>query len=135
VQRKWQEEVREAKTSNAKTASWKGVKGKATKGIDWAMNKTTTSNLDFLGRLSDGNKSDVEDGHTHDGIEEGDTTKKTVGVEELLLIYPTTMGVPHDMMREEFVNTMLRTKTKGNNTHTFLQSFSLVKAKCPASEG
>lgn len=52
VQRKWQEEVREAKTSDAKTASWKGVKGKATKGINWAMNKTTTSNLDFLGKLS-----------------------------------------------------------------------------------
>jgi hypothetical protein len=112
VQRKWQEEVRQAKTSDAKTASWKGVKGKATKGINWAMNKTTTSNLDFLGRMSDGNKSDNEDGHTHDGVVEGDTTKKTVGVEELLLIYPPTFGVPQENMREEFVNTMLRTKTK-----------------------
>ena len=112
VQRKWQEEVRQAKTSDAKTASWKGVKGKATKGINWAMNKTTTSNLDFLGRMSDGNKSDNEDGHTHDGVEEGETTKKTVGVEELLLIYPPTFGVPQDHMREEFVNSMLRTKTK-----------------------
>lgn len=112
VQRKWQEEVRQAKTSDAKTASWKGVKGKATKGINWAMNQTTTSNLDFLGRLPDGNKSDHDDGHTHDGVEEGDTTKKTIGVEELLLIYPPTFGVPQEQMREEFVNSMLRTKTK-----------------------
>ena len=38
VQRKWQEEVRSAKTSDAKVASWKGVKSRATKGINWAMN-------------------------------------------------------------------------------------------------
>jgi hypothetical protein len=79
--------------------------------------------------MSDGDKSDT---HTHDSFDEGDTTKKTVGVEELLLVYPTTMGVPQDMMREEFVNTMLRTKTKGNNTS--LQIFSLVKPKCPGTE-
>ena len=35
VQRKWQDEIREAKTGNAKTVSWKGVKGKAIKGINW----------------------------------------------------------------------------------------------------
>lgn len=33
LQRKWQEEVRSAKQSDAKVASWKGVKGRATKGI------------------------------------------------------------------------------------------------------
>ncbi|KIW17342.1 hypothetical protein PV08_04534 [Exophiala spinifera] len=106
VQRKWQEEVRSAKTSTAKTASWKGLKSKATKGIDWAMSKTTSSNLDFLGRVSpahsDDERSDAEGAETH----------KTIGVEEMIMIYPPTMGLSETAMREEFVNTMLRTKSK-----------------------
>lgn len=112
VQRKWQEEVRSAKTSTAKTASWQGVKSKVTRGVSKAMTYTTSSNLDFLGRVSD-NKSDTEDdGHTKDNVNEGETTHKTVGVEEMVMIYDPAIGVDHDKMREEFVNTMLRTKTK-----------------------
>ena len=106
VQRKWQEEVRAAKTSTAKTASWKGVKSKATRGINKAMAYTTTSNLDFLGRAT-GGKSDSED----DGVHEGETTHKTVAVEEMVLVHPP-MGMSQDEMRTEFVNTMLRAKTK-----------------------
>jgi hypothetical protein len=106
VQRKWQEEVRAAKTSTAKTASWQGVKSKATRGISKAMSYTTTSNLDFLGRAT-GGKSDSED----DGVHEGETTHKTVGVEEMVLVHPP-MGLSQDEMRAEFVNTMLRAKTK-----------------------
>jgi hypothetical protein len=111
IQRKWQEEVRSAKASTAKTASWQGVKSKATRGISKAMTYTTTSNLDFLGRVS-GHKSDTEDDHSRDNYQEGDTTRKTVGVEEMVLIYPPTMGMDEHQMREEFVNTMLRTKSK-----------------------
>lgn len=106
VQRKWEEEVRAAKTSQAKTASWKGVKSKATKGINWAMNQTTNSNLDFLGRVSPTNVD-----HDTSG-DEGPTTKKTVPVEEMVLTYPPSFGLDHDQMRTEFVNTMLRTKSK-----------------------
>ncbi|KIW87845.1 uncharacterized protein Z519_11429 [Cladophialophora bantiana CBS 173.52] len=109
VQRKWQEEVRSAKTSTAKTASWKGVKSKATRGIDWAIHKTTSSNLDFLGRVSPSpqpSHSDDEKDH------EGAGTHKTVAVEEMVLIYPPTLNLTDQQMREEFVNTMLRTKSK-----------------------
>lgn len=106
VQRKWEEEVRAAKTSQAKTASWKGVKSKATKGINWAMNQTTSSNLDFLGRVDPTNS---DHGASDD---EGSTTKKTVPVEEMVLTYPPSIGLDHDQMRTEFVNTMLRTKSK-----------------------
>nr|VWP01917.1 Dense granular protein GRA10 [Ganoderma boninense] len=56
LQRKWQAEVREAKTSTAKAASWKGVKSRATRGIDWAIGRTTTSGLDFLNRMGDDDK-------------------------------------------------------------------------------
>jgi hypothetical protein len=109
VQRKWQEEVRSAKTSTAKTASWKGVKSKATRGIDWAINKTTSSNLDFLGRVSPGPQSDTEKDHSDN---EAHDTHKTVDVEEMVLIYPPAMQLTNEQMREEFVNTMLRTKSK-----------------------
>lgn len=107
VQRKWQEEVRAAKTSTAKTTSWQGVKSKATRGINKAIQYTTTSNVDFLGRAGGGGKSDSED----DGVHEGETTHKTVGVDELVLVHPP-MGMNADEMRTEFVNTMLRAKTK-----------------------
>ena len=111
LQRKWQNEVRAAKTSDAKTASWKGVKSKATKGISWAIGKTTTSNLDFVNRIP-GAKSDSHDKHTEDGVNEGDTTHKTVGLEEMVLIYPSSFAAPPDQVKAEFINTMMRTKSK-----------------------
>ena len=111
LQRKWQNEVRAAKTSDAKTASWKGVKSKATKGISWAIGKTTSSNLDFVNRIP-GAKSDSADKHTEDGVHEGDTTHKTVGLEEMILIYPSSYAAPPDQVKAEFINTMMRTKSK-----------------------
>lgn len=111
LQRKWQNEVRAAKTSDAKTASWKGVKSKATKGINWAIGKTTTSNLDFVNRIP-GAKSDSHDKHSEDGVPEGDVTHKTVGLEEMILIYPSSYAAPPDQVKAEFINTMLRTKSK-----------------------
>lgn len=111
VQRKWQNEVRAAKTSDAKTASWKGVKSKATKGISWAIGKTTTSNLDFVNRIP-GAKSDPHDKHAEDGVNEGDMTHKTVGLEEMVLIYPSSHAAPPDQVKAEFINTMMRTRSK-----------------------
>ena len=111
VQRKWQEEVRAAKTSDAKTASWKGVKSKATRGIDYVMSKTTTSNLDFVNRIP-GAKADPKDSHADDGIHEGDTTHKTVGLEEMVLVYPASYGANPDQVKAEFINTMMRTRSK-----------------------
>lgn len=88
IQRKWQDEVRQAKQSDAKVASWKGVKSRATKGISWAMSKTTNSNLDFINRIPGGSE---KDSHADDGHPEGETTKKTVGLEEMILIYPSSL--------------------------------------------
>lgn len=111
IQRKWQNEVRTAKTSDAKTASWKGVKSKATKGINWAIGKTTTSNLDFVNRIP-GAKSESHDKHSEDGVHESDTTHKTVGLEEMVLIYPSSYAAPPEQVKAEFINTMMRTKSK-----------------------
>lgn len=111
LQRKWQGEVREAKTNEAKVASWKGVKGRATKGIDWAMGQVTSSGLDFMNRIP-GTSDKKEDKHADDGHSEGDTTKKTVGLQEMVMVYPDGMPGTQEQIREEFVNSMLRTKSK-----------------------
>ena len=111
VQRKWQDEVRAAKASEAKVASWKGVKSRATKGISYVMSKTTSSNLDFVNRIP-GAKADPHDKHSEDGVVEGDTTKKTVGLEEMVLVYPSSYASTPDQVKAEFINTMMRTKSK-----------------------
>lgn len=119
VQRKWQTEVREAKQSDAKVTSWKGVKSRATKGINAAMGWVTTSNLDFLTRVpgedapkGKENQAVAVDSHADDGLYSDPTTKKTVGLEEMVLIYPSTMPGSEQQIREEFVGTMMRSKSK-----------------------
>jgi len=112
VQRKWQNEVREAKMSDAKTTSWKGVKGKVTKGIDWGMSQTKSSNLEFLTRIGGYDGEQKHDKHADDGHVEGEETKKTVAVEEMLLVYPASMPGSSEDIKAEFINTMLRSKSK-----------------------
>lgn len=111
VQRKWQDEIREAKTGNAKTMSWKGVKGKAIKGINWGMGQTKSSNLEFLNRIG-GGQPEAPDAHAEDGKHEEEQTKATVKLEEMLLIYPSSMSGSPEQIREEFINQMLRSKSK-----------------------
>lgn len=113
VQRKWQEEVRAAKTSDAKTASWKGVKSKATKGISYVMSKTTSSGVEFLNRIpGTQSHSPDTDKHHDDGVHEADETHKTVGLEEMVLVYPSSYHVSPEQIQIEFVNSMMRTKSK-----------------------
>ena len=79
------------------------------------MSQTKTANLEFLNRV--GNASDDHgskgDRHADDGVAEADTTKKTVGLEEMVLIYPaSSITGTEEELRAELVNTMLRTKSK-----------------------
>ncbi|KAL9113714.1 MAG: hypothetical protein Q9227_002159 [Pyrenula ochraceoflavens] len=111
IQRKWEQEVREAKFSDAKVASWKGVKSRATKGINWAMGSVKGSSLDFLNRVPATSKEAHPDTE-HDEKLEGEATKKTVGLEEMVLVYPSSVPGSEDELRTEFVNSMLRTKSK-----------------------
>lgn len=116
VQRKWQEEIREAKMGNAKTKSWKGIKGKVTKGINWGMSQTKTSNLEFLNRIGGNEEKTTEsvndDKHAEDGHTEEESTKATVKLEEMILVYPSSVPGSTDQIKQEFVNTMLRSKSK-----------------------
>lgn len=114
VQRKWQEEIREAKMSDAKTMSWKGIKGRVTKGINWGMSQTKSSNLEFLNRIGANPQQEAEahDAHADDGKHEEPQTKATVKLEEMLLVYPASMPGTTDQIKQEFVNTMLRSKSQ-----------------------
>ncbi|THV85498.1 hypothetical protein D6C97_04478 [Aureobasidium pullulans] len=111
LQRKWQEEVRSAKTSTAKTASWQGVKSKATKAIDVAMGWTKSSNLEFINRINiEGDKG--TDKHSQDVRPEDQETHRTVGLEEMVLIYPNSIKSSPDQLKIEFVQSMMRSKSK-----------------------
>lgn len=112
AQRKWQEEIREAKTTDVKTMSWKGVKGKAVRGINIGMGMTKTSNIEFLNRIG----GNTQEGHTEGPAGDEETkvqrSKEEVKLEEMLLVYPSSMpGYPEEI-REEFINTMMRSKSK-----------------------
>lgn len=106
VQRKWQTEVRDAKESTAKVASWKGIKGRVTKGISWAVERTTSADLDFVTRIP----KDGDDDESGSGGE-GETTKRTVRLEEMIIVYPPNLGSSIDL-RTAFVENLLRTKSK-----------------------
>lgn len=124
VQRKWQDEVRRAKLSEAKTTSWAGFRSKLTRGVSKAMTYTTTSNVDFLSRVtpsgspprtpspSHEQKGNGEAMFDEDPAHQSHETKKTVGVEEMVFVYSPSMNLTPDQMREEFVNTVLRAKSK-----------------------
>ncbi|KAL1408752.1 hypothetical protein Q8F55_005565 [Vanrija albida] len=47
-----------------------------------------------------------------DGVHESETTRATVKLDELVLIYPMTMDMTEKEIREEFVNSLMRTKSK-----------------------
>ncbi|KAI4147507.1 MAG: hypothetical protein LQ340_005520, partial [Diploschistes diacapsis] len=120
LQRKWQNEVRAAKQSTAKTASWHGVKSKATKGIVWAMNQVKSADLEFLNRVpasisSKSPRSSTDSAHDEladDSHAEGAETHRTVGLEEMVLVYPSSFPASPAQVREEFVSSMMRTKSK-----------------------
>lgn len=111
VQRRWQHEVRTAKSST-------GVRSKLTKAVNKGMTYTTSSNLDFLGRVNPSSRpssrspSPAARTTVDSPVPEDVATRKTVGVEEIILVYPPTINMSPDQIREEFVNTMLRTKSK-----------------------
>lgn len=75
------------------------------------MSKTTTANLDFINRIEHDPKKKPSS-HSDDEVEEGDTTKKTVGLEEMVLVYPNSVPGTQEELRAEFVNSMLRSKSK-----------------------
>jgi hypothetical protein len=116
VQRKWESEIREAKTNPQRVTSWKGAKGRVAKGVDKAISWTKSSNLEFLNRVPNGKPDDElaskHDKHANDGVVEGDETNSTVALKDMVLIYPSTMQGSPEEIRAQFVDNMMRTKSK-----------------------
>ncbi len=75
------------------------------------MGQTKSSNLEFLNRIG-GGQQEAPDKHAEDGHPEGEETNATVKLDEMLLVYPSSMSSTPEKMREEFINTMLRSKSK-----------------------
>ena len=137
LQRKWQEEVREAKMNPSKATSWKGIKGRATKGINWAVGHVSSADLDFLTRIPDAHSqsnsrssSPGHDIHADDGVHESDTTNRTVGLEEMVIVYPPSIGIDEATLRAEFVQTLLRTKDKAQKDAVIASGLLPVAAAC-----
>jgi hypothetical protein len=88
------------------------------RGASKGMAYTTSANLDFLNRVNPGSSpshsrpTTPERKHTDDGIQVPPESQKTVPVDELVFIYPSSMATDEKSLREEFVNTVMRTKSK-----------------------
>ena len=114
VQRKWEDQLRKAKNSEEKSTSFKGIHHKMVRATNKGMSLTTSANLDFLGRASPGSSRPTtpERKHADDGVQAPNEAAATVPVDEMLFIYPASMGTDEVAIREEFVNTLMRTKSK-----------------------
>ena len=129
VQRKWQREVRAARTNNEKLWSYKGVKGRFVKGHDWVFNKVTSADLEFVNRIptdktakgakrgrsssTPDNESGGDDEMVMDEAEEEEEgTTRTVKLEEMIFVYPPSIRLSEDELRTELINSLTRTKTK-----------------------
>ncbi len=89
------------------------VPGRVMKGIDTAIGHVTTADLDFLTRVPEDSKEQV-DTHADDGHPDSSTAKRTVSLEEIILIYPPSLGANKTELeiRTEFIDSLLRTKSK-----------------------
>jgi len=77
------------------------------------MSQTKSSNLEFINRIGANREADLQpDEHSDDGHSEEDNTKATVKLEEMLLVYPSTLPHSSDELRQEFVTSMMRSKSK-----------------------
>ena len=78
------------------------------------MSQTKSANLEFLNRIGGSQDEHTSSGdkHANDGVTEEDMTKRTVGLEEMVLVYPSLVSGTQDELRAEFVNSMLRSKSK-----------------------
>lgn len=119
MQRKWQKQLREAKTSDAKAYTFKGIKGKVVKGHSWAFDKVTSADLAFVNRIPVSNDKGKKPSPPTSPLAEGDDevepdeeTKKALKLEEMVLVYPPSIGLDESELRTEFVNSLMRTRSK-----------------------
>ena len=95
TKRKWGEEVRKAEMSDEKVAGFcERIRSRSTRNVKRVMRGLPTAQMDNASRLA---------------FEDMPKTKKTVGVQEIVLFYPDHMDETESQMREQFLETMIRT--------------------------
>lgn len=109
LQRKFQHHLREAKTSAPEKGSWRSIRGKITRGVDWGISQTQSSNLDFLNRIPRNKKSQEP-------------------LQELLILHPPSV-LPTYHLRTAFLDTLHRARRKAQRSAvlaTGLLPFTMV---------
>lgn len=114
VQRKWQQEVRKAKTSDIDKKSWRGIRYASSRGVDRGIGWVTTSNLDFLCRIPKDSKVKHSSATTSpaNGVDENANTNGTGRLEELVLVHPNSLPGTADEVQREFINSLQRSKKR-----------------------
>jgi hypothetical protein len=123
LQRKWQKELRMAKTKNAKLLSVKGIRGRVAKTTEWAANRVTSADLEFVNRIpidkrpkaakTNGKSSPTPSDGSVD-VEMGEPTAEAgrIKLEEMVLVYPPSLDMSELDLRRELVESLGRTRTK-----------------------
>ncbi|RMY64225.1 hypothetical protein D0864_12414 [Hortaea werneckii] len=85
--RQGEEELREAKSGDVKTMFWRDIRD-----INWGISRTKTNNAEFINCMTpSGGNENYGDNRAEDNIHKNENTKATVKLEELMLVYPSSM--------------------------------------------
>ncbi|KAI7486466.1 hypothetical protein KC351_g3316 [Hortaea werneckii] len=68
-----------------------GYKGKPTKDINWGISQTKTNNAEFINCMTPSGGNDNYGDARAEDIHKNENTKATVKLEELMLMYPSSM--------------------------------------------
>jgi hypothetical protein len=68
------------------------------------------------------------DAHADDGQVEEDETHKTVGLEEIVLVYPPSLGKSEEEVRKELIESMMRSKSKAQKEAVLATSLLPITA-------
>ncbi|QSZ33693.1 hypothetical protein DSL72_005264 [Monilinia vaccinii-corymbosi] len=101
AKRLWQREVKKAKTYDGKTMSFKGLHSKATRGVVWGTNSIQNTDITFLNRVP----------------------RKEI--EELHLIYPSSISLSPVDLRQQFISQMDRSKSRAKK-HAAISTLLLL---------
>lgn len=114
VQRKWQQEVRKAKTSDIDKKSWRGIRYASSRGVDRGIGWVTTSNLDFLCRIPKDTK--VKQSSAAASPANGESGNANINgsgrLEELVLVHPNSLPGTADEVQREFISSLQRSKKR-----------------------
>ncbi|QDS68517.1 hypothetical protein FKW77_010884 [Venturia effusa] len=115
VQRKWEGELRKAKTSDVDKKSWRGLRYASARVVDRGIAWITSSNIDFLCRIPKDKKVKKDKKDKKSSASTSGASENASGsgrLEELVFYHPQSLpGTPNEVQRE-FVNSLARSKKR-----------------------